>query len=617
MTRVSDQPGFAAAVAEAGALPFLALALANARADARLLDPDARTRSATRPWGVGILGFAAEDARAAQLAVIRELRPHARDHRGRPARAGRGAGSRPDRDLPARALARPAGQFLTAGAPQVRLRGRRVRRARRPAHQLPAVGGAARACSRIPGRAPGAGDAEVLFAGGVHDARSAAMVAALAAPLAGRGAAVGVLMGTAYLFTEEAVAAGAIQPLFQRQVLAAEHTDLLETAPGHATRCVRSPFTDDFAAIKARAGRATASPTGTRGSGWNSSTSAGCASPARGSSASATTCVAVGEDRQLAEGMFMAGEVAVLRSAVDHDRGAAPRGRRRRDGRSCGRPAHCGARCRRRRNRPAPAPLDIAIVGMACMFPRRADLAAFWANVLRGADAVTEVPAAALGPAAATTSRTATASGRRRAGAGSCPRSPFDPLRYGIPPSSLASIEPVQLLALEAARRALADAGLRRARVRPRADVGGVRRRGGQRPVQRDARCAPCCRPTSANCRPSWTSSCRELTEDSFPGMLANVIAGPHRQPARPRRRQLHGGRRLRVLAGRGRRGVQGADRGHQRPGALRWRGPAQRHQRLPAVLLGARAVADRPLARRSTRPPTASRSARASRASC
>ena len=35
----------------------------------------------------------------------------------------------------------------------------------------------------------------------------------------------------------------------------------------------------------------------------------------------------------------------------------------------------------------------------------------------------------------------------------------FDPLRYGIPPAALGSIEPTQLLALESARRALVDAG--------------------------------------------------------------------------------------------------------------------------------------------------------------
>src|SRR6202044_2507529 len=35
----------------------------------------------------------------------------------------------------------------------------------------------------------------------------------------------------------------------------------------------------------------------------------------------------------------------------------------------------------------------------------------------------------------------------------------FDPIRYGMPPSSLPSIEPAQLLALEVVRKALADAG--------------------------------------------------------------------------------------------------------------------------------------------------------------
>ncbi len=81
----------------------------------------------------------------------------------------------------------------------------------------------------------------VMFAGGVHDERSAAMVAALAGPLADRGADVRVLMGTAYLFTPEAVAAGAIVPGFQDVALACEGTALLETAPGQAIRCARTP----------------------------------------------------------------------------------------------------------------------------------------------------------------------------------------------------------------------------------------------------------------------------------------------------------------------------------------------------------------------------------------
>ena len=71
---------------------------------------------------------------------------------------------------------------------------------------------------------------QVLFAGGIHDARSAAMAAAAAATLAAKGAKVGVLMGTAYLFTEESVAAGAIQPAFQDVAVTCDTTVLLETA---------------------------------------------------------------------------------------------------------------------------------------------------------------------------------------------------------------------------------------------------------------------------------------------------------------------------------------------------------------------------------------------------
>ncbi len=41
--------------------------------------------------------------------------------------------------------------------------------------------------------------------GGIHDGVSAAMVAAMTAPLSRRGMKVGVLIGTAYLFTKEAV----------------------------------------------------------------------------------------------------------------------------------------------------------------------------------------------------------------------------------------------------------------------------------------------------------------------------------------------------------------------------------------------------------------------------
>src|SRR5262245_15682045 len=77
------------------------------------------------------------------------------------------------------------------------------------------------------------------------------MVAALAVPLVERGAAIGVLMGTAYVMTGEAVATGAITPAFLDAALGCDATVLLETSPGHATRCVASEYVAAFAARKA------------------------------------------------------------------------------------------------------------------------------------------------------------------------------------------------------------------------------------------------------------------------------------------------------------------------------------------------------------------------------
>src|SRR5262249_53006534 len=99
---------------------------------------------------------------------------------------------------------------------------------------------------------PDLADVSVFFAGGIHDARSAAMVSALSAPLASRGAAIGALMGTAYLFTREAVEHGAVLPVFQEVALSCEETVLLETSPGHSVRCAQSSYVDTFEAARAR-----------------------------------------------------------------------------------------------------------------------------------------------------------------------------------------------------------------------------------------------------------------------------------------------------------------------------------------------------------------------------
>lgn len=531
MTRVSDQARFAAAVAGGGALPFVALALASGEQTRTML---AETREAVgddRPWGVGVLGFAPEELRNAQLEAVRELRPtHAIIAGGRPAQAEalERAGISTFLHVPSPGLLK---QFLEAGARRFVFEGSECGGHVGPRGSFPLWEAQLAVIEDyLDGAEESDGERiEVFFAGGVHDERSAAMVAALAAPLTARGASVGVLMGTAYLFTEEAVVCGAVQPLFQRQVVDATSTALLETAPGHATRCVPSPFSDNYREFEAEL-RADGVPERQiwerlerLNVGRLRIASKGIERDAEGELAG------VDEQRQLAEGMFMAGEVAVLRSAttsidaLHHSvaDGAADflteRAAELRERLGVHPPEEAAA----------PAPLDVAVVGMACMFPDAPDLAAFWANILGGHDAVGEVPADRWDPAVHYSAADGDGGVTSSKWGGFLPRIPFDPLSYGIPPTSLGSIEPVQLLALEAARRALAHAGYgERGREFDRSRTSVVFGAEAGSDLSNAGTLRAVLPSYYGKVPDGLADQLPRLTEDSFPGMLSNVISG-------------------------------------------------------------------------------------------
>ncbi|WP_394814716.1 SDR family oxidoreductase [Streptomyces millisiae] len=530
MTRVSDQPEFAAEVAAHGGLPFLALALSDAERTRDMLE---RTSAALgdAPWGVGILGFADEAVRTAQLDVVRRVRPtHAIVAGGRPAQAAalEAEGIATFLHVPSPGLLR---QFLAAGARRFVFEGAECGGHVGPRNSFPLWEAQLEVLLDHLAGEPDGARLSVLFAGGVHDARSAAMTAALAAPLTRAGVATGVLMGTAYLFTEEAVAAGAIKPLFQRHVVAAEDTELLETAPGHATRCARSAFGADFERLRAEL-RAEGVPEREIWERLERFNVGRLRLASKGVERVGAELRAVDERRQAAEGMFMAGEAVALRDRVTTlaelhasvsegaERWLRARAAQLRD--RLGLPAP--GRAERDAPEPAPEPLRVAVVGMAGMFPGAQDLSTFWANVLAGRDCVTEVPPDRWDPELyydpdGDGERTPSRWG------GFLPPVPFDPLRYGIPPASLAAIEPVQLLALEAASRALADAGYagpdtdhRRTSVIFGTEAGS------------DLSNASALRSVLPGYLGTVPAALDEqlprLTEDSFPGMLANVIAG-------------------------------------------------------------------------------------------
>ena len=458
MTRVSDRAAFAAAVADGGGA-----AVPGAGADARRRRwprcSSETTRAARRP-AVGRRHPRLRAAGAARRSSSRSIRapPAAvRADRRRPAgpgaRRSRTTASRPTCTCPSPGLLR---LFLERRRAPVRVRGPRVRRPRRAALELRALGHDGRGAAR---RASPAGDAgracHVLFAGGIHDARSAAMVAALAAPLAERGVEVGVLIGTAYLFTEEAVATGAItRRLPGGGPRRATGTVLLETGPGHATRCVA-------VAVRRRSSRAR---------------SAGCARtgvPARG-------------DARRARG-------AEPRPAAHRLEGHRPRPRLRPDpeapklvdvdddeqwqrghvhdrpGRRAARRASCTLaelhrdvvgrqrRAASQRSRlPARAPTRSAGAAArptsrssAWPAPARGARPArrFWANILNKVDAITEVPPDRWDWRHVLRRRPQRRATRStRAGAASSTTSRSTRSRSGMPPNALRSIEPFQLL---------------------------------------------------------------------------------------------------------------------------------------------------------------------------
>ncbi|MEJ8566334.1 SDR family NAD(P)-dependent oxidoreductase [Elongatibacter sediminis] len=523
MTRVSDQAGFAAAVAEGGGLPFLALSLMRGPQVEELLSETSQ-RLGSNSWGVGVLGFVPPELREEQLDVIRRFKPpFALIAGGRPSqsRVLEDEGIRTFLHVPSPRLLE---MFLKEGARRFVFEGRECGGHVGPRSSFALWEAQIQqllACDAV-------AEVQALFAGGIHDARSAAMVSAMAAPLADRGAAVGVLMGTAYLLTREATETGAIQPGFQQAARDCTRTVLLETSPGHATRCVDSEYVRTF---ERRRDELVADGV-PQDQAWMELESLNLGRlriASKGLQREGDELVSVDAQTQVREGMYMIGQAAVLHDEVCtiaqlHDdvvNGSEALLRAGTDTRIAGGP-------RIEAGRPRPAPADVAIVGLAGIFPGARDLAEYWSNIIDGRNLITEVPAErwntdlyydpeAVGESAG--AKTPSKWG------GFLPTVAFDPLKWGIPPNSLAAIEPVQLLSLEVAARALADARVDELNFdRERASVIFGAEAGADMSGAYGFRAL--FQQYVGEIPPELDAVLPSLTEDSFPGVLANVIAG-------------------------------------------------------------------------------------------
>jgi acyl transferase domain-containing protein/NAD(P)H-dependent flavin oxidoreductase YrpB (nitropropane dioxygenase family)/NAD(P)-dependent dehydrogenase (short-subunit alcohol dehydrogenase family)/acyl carrier protein len=512
MTRVSDVPAFANAVAETGALPFIALSLLKGE-QARTLVLETQKLAGDKTWGVGILGFAPQELREEQTAYILEAKPPVvLIAGGRPAQAKvfEKAGITTYLHVPSPAL---LDIFLKEGAKNFIFEGRecgghvgplsstvlweiQIERILKEDHPE---------------------NISVFFAGGIHDAFSTAFVSIMAAPLAARGVKVGVLMGTAYLYTQEAVSTGAIQQEFQQQAMQAKDTVLLETAPGHETRCLNTTFALHFDNEKKKL-----LTTGMdKKQIWEQLEKLNVGRlriAAKGIDRQGDTLVTIPKNQQLDLGMYMIGQVATMHNEVitleslHHDVAIDNQ-------------KYIEQAVLPQKPSSTEKGLDIAIIGMECVFPGAKNLAEYWRNIITGKDCVTEVPDERWNKDIYYQPDSNGSDISHSKWGGFIPKIDFDPLEFGIPPQSLAAIEPTQLLTLLVAKRAMEDAGYGEKQIN-RENISVIIGAEGGNDLANSYSFRGYYKQVFGELHEEVEKAFPHTTEDSFPGILANVIAG-------------------------------------------------------------------------------------------
>ena len=181
----------------------------------------------------------------------------------------------------------------------------------------------------------------------------------------------------------------------------------------------------------------------------------------------------------------------------------------------------------------------LAIVGLSALFPKAESIDQFWSNIRRGVDAITEVPQTHWDPRDYFDSNQKTPDMTYARRGGFLSPVPFDPLEYGISPNNLEAIDTSQLLGLVGAKRALEHAGYGAGRQFDRSRVGCILGVTGtlEMVIPLGARLG----------HPRWRRALKDAgvpddvandvierisesyvpwQENSFPGLLGNVVAG-------------------------------------------------------------------------------------------
>lgn len=513
MARVSDVPEFACNIADAGALPFIAMSMTTGDAARNLIAESSRLLN-DKVWGVGLLGFIPTKQREEQTKYILEYRPPVvLIAGGSPALAKpfEKEGIKAFIHVPSKIL---LDIFLKEGAKNFVFEGRESGGHIGPLSSFILW---ERQIYRLL-KEDNLSAFSVFFAGGIHNAFSSAFVSIMSATLDAKGAKIGVLMGSSYLYTKEAVETKAILPEFQKLAIEENDTVILQAAPGQETQSLKSPFTEYFGKEKEKLQQQNldSKEIWIRLEELNLGRSR---IATKGIERIGTDLVKLNDEEQKEKGLYMIGQIAALNQkeitldelhkhvAVDNNELlsqlpdiALPTSNTQ--------------------------PLDIAIVGISGIFPDAHNIEEYWRNIVLGKNCITEVPDSRWNkdlyydPNSTDTDKVVSKWG------GFIPSIDFDPLEFGMTPQSLASIEPTQLLSLLVAKQALTDAGYENLSEIDLENTSVIFGAEGATELAASYGFRGYAKQVFGELPDVLKNSLPRLNEDSFAGVLSNVISG-------------------------------------------------------------------------------------------